>query len=447
MALRDLTGVSEFLRATGRLAEVDGPVSVHHEVAALLHVASRQHRAVRVGRTDRGPLPVVGNVLCHDEVLAHALGVPPERAGRAFVERCTGRVRPRVAADGPVLERSIEAGEIGEFLPVLTHYEGDSGAFLTTAVVSAANPRTGAVARGVHRMEQRGPDRFGVALLNPPLSEVYAEAKAAGRPLPAAVTLGHEPLTFLAAALKGRAGEDKMAAAGALRGEPVDLVSAPQTGIPVPAEAEILLEGEIDPADERTDGPFGEISGYHVSFSATPTFVVKSVRCRQSPLYHALLPTGWEADRLLGMVAEASVQALAGTAPVEVTAVRATPFSYGASVVVRLAPATPDRIRPFLETLLRATRVKVVVAVAEDVDLGDPWDVEWSVVSRSQPDRDWVILPGLRGQPIDPSAHEHAVTAKAAVDATGYHRVPGRRARVPGPAMERVLGFLTRRER
>ncbi|WP_025322340.1 UbiD family decarboxylase [Deferrisoma camini] len=447
MAFRDLTGVLEFLRATGRLAEVGGPVSVRHEVAALLHVASRQHRAVHVGRTDRGPLPVVGNVLCHDEVLALGLGVPSEQAGRAFVERCTAEVPPRTGTDGPVLERSIEPAEIGEFLPVLTHYEGDSGAFLTTAVVSAVDPRTGAVARGVHRMEQRGPDRFGVALLNPPLSDVYAQARAAGRPLAAAVTLGHEPLTFLAAALKGRAGEDKMAAAGALRGEPVDLVSAPHTGIPVPAEAEILLEGEIDPSDERPDGPFGEISGYHVSFSATPTFVVKSARCRQSPLYHALLPTGWEADRLLGMVAEASVQALVGPAPVEVTAVRAVPFSYGASVVVRLAPATPDRIRAFLEILLRETRVKQVVAVAEDVDVEDPWDVEWSVVSRSQPDRDWVILPGLRGQPIDPSAHEHAVTAKAAVDATGYHRVPGRRARVPQGALERCRAFLTRRER
>ncbi len=182
MALRDLTDVVGFLQACGRLAEVDGPVSVHHEAAALLHWASRRHRAVRIGRTDRGPLPVVGNVLCHDEVLAHGLGVPPEQAGRAFVERCTGRVRPRVGTDGPVLERSIEPAEIGAFLPVLTHYEGDSGAFLTTAVVSAVDPRTGTVARGVHRMEQRGPDRFGVALLNPPLSEGYAEAKATGRP-------------------------------------------------------------------------------------------------------------------------------------------------------------------------------------------------------------------------------------------------------------------------
>lgn len=446
MGFRNLAETLEFLEQTGRLLRVDEPVSVRFEAAALLHLASRDGKAVYLGRPEPGAIPVVGNVLCHDGVLARALGVPPERAADEFLARAQAEpLEPRRLGDAPVLAREIPVADLGDFLPVLTHYEGDSAPFLTTAVVSAFDPANGTVARGVHRMERRGPDRFGVALLNRPLSEVYGRAKAAGTPLPAAVTVGHEPLTFLAAAFKGKPGVDKMAGAGALRGEPVDLVPAPRTGIPVPAEAELLLEGVIDPADERPDGPFGEISGVHVALEATPTFVTERVWCRASPLYHALLPTAWESDRLLAMVWEAAARAAALGAGLPVSGIRALPSTYGSTVVLRVPPAPADTIKRGLRAVLEQTHVKLAVAVAEDIDMADPWDLAWSVASRTQPDRDWSVAPGLRGQPIDPSAHEAARTAKAAIDATGYGRVAGRRVRIPEEAVKKAQELGQRR--
>ncbi len=433
MAFSELGDVLAFAEAGGRLLRPDRPVSARHEAAALLDLAGRAGKAVCVRVRESG-LPVFGNVLYGDEVLCAALGVGAGELPAAWAERAGGAVPVAPAAQAPVLARAEDPGALERWLPVLTHYEGDSAPFVTTAVVSAFDPRTGRVARGVHRMEVRAPRRLGVALLNPPLSEAFQAAARAGRPLPAAVTLGHDPLTFVGAALPVPPGTDKLELAGSLAGRPVEVAAAPHTGIPVPARAEILLEGFIDPSDLRPDGPFGEISGYHVAFPPTPTFVVEAVHCRPDPLYHALLPTGPEADRILGLAAEASVMAAARQGFGFVDRVRAVPRTYGSAVVVRCRRAEPGAVRALLERILEGTQAKHVVAVAEDADPDDPADVAWSVVSRCQPDRDVVLKSGLRGHPIDPSARG-GKTAKIGLDATGYGRVPGRRARIPARAL------------
>ncbi len=433
MGFRELGDVLAFAERNGRLFRPGRPVAARHEAAALLHLAGWAGKAL-YARVREAGVPVFGNALYADEVLCAAMGVPAEALPAAWAER-TGRTIPAIRVDdAPVLARTEGPGALERLLPALTHYEGDSAPFVTTAVVSAFDPRTDRVARGVHRMEARGPGRMGVALLNPPLSDAFQAAARAGRPLPAAVTIGHEPLTFIGAALPAPPGTDKLELAGSLAGRPVEVVRAPRTGIPVPARAEVLLEGVIDPSDLRPDGPFGEISGYHVAFPPTPTFVVEAVHCRADPLYHALLPTGPEADRILGLAAEAAVGAVARQGFPFVQRARAVPRTYGSAVVVRCAPARPDAVRALLERVLEGTQAKHVVAVAEDTDPDDPADVAWSVVSRCQPDRDVVVKSGLRGHPIDPSAGG-GKTAKIGLDATGYGRVPGRRARIPERAL------------
>ncbi|GAB4273014.1 MAG: UbiD family decarboxylase [Deferrisomatales bacterium] len=444
MGFTDLRDTLEALGRRGRLMEIDAPVSPRHEAAAVL--AQIPDRAVVLRNVSGHTVPVVGNLLCGREVLAWGLGVEPQGLVRAFHERLASPLPPEEVARAPVQEEEPPEAPLERLLPILTHYAEDSGPFVTTALVSARNPETGAVARGIHRMELRGPRELGAALLNPPLSELYARHRAAGRPLPAAVAIGIDPVTFAAFALKGAPTADKLAVAGGLRGQPVPVVRARLTGIPVPARAEFLLEGELDPADERDDGPMGEIGGYARAFPKTPTFRVRRVTHRPSPLYHALLPAGPEGDRLLAVTAEAFLPARVGPLFPFVRRLHVVPNTLGSSVVIQMAPAPRESVRSALVHLLSLGPVKKAVAVAEDVDPGDPGQVEWALATRFQADRDAVVLEALRGLPIDPSCPRTFQSAKLALDATGFERVQRhRRATIPAEALRAARELLRER--
>jgi 2,5-furandicarboxylate decarboxylase 1 len=226
----------------------------------------------------------------------------------------------------------------------------------------------------------------------------------------------------------------------------VEVVAAPLTGIPVPARAVVVLEGEIDPSDERPDGPLGEISGYSLAFPRTPTFRVRGLHHRRDAVYQALLPTGPDGDALLGAVAEASILPQARGLFPFAQAFHVVPGTFGSSIVVRVGNANRGQVRALLCHLLSAGMVKKAVAVAGDVDAASLSDVEWSLATRCQPDRDVLVLEGLAGQVIDPSGPEPGLTSKIGIDATGYGRAAGlaRASLAPG-ALRRAEALLHRR--
>jgi 2,5-furandicarboxylate decarboxylase 1 len=239
---------------------------------------------------------------------------------------------------------------------------------------------------------------------------------------------------------------DKLAVAGGLRGRPVDVVAAPFTGIPVPARAEFLLEGEVDPSEERPDGPLGEVGGYSLVFPGTPTFRVRRITHRAAPLYHALHPTGPEGDLLLAVVSEANTAPRVRSLFPFFRELHFVPGTCGLCVVARLDPAPREQIRGLLLQLLTLGVVKKAVAVAADVDPSDPGRVEWSVATRCQPDRDCLILSDLKALPIDPSCPAPFRTSKLAVDATGYERAGGRRpAEIEPRALEKAQDLFAGR--
>ncbi len=439
--MRDLRDALGVLEDRGRLLEVREPVSARHEVAAVL--AAAPDTAVRFTAVDGHRTPVVGNLLHGREVLAWALGVDPDRVATRWAGGAAEPVAPVLAGGGPVEAVDSSGDPIERVMPVLTHYEGDAGPFVTAGMVSARDPATGAVHRGIHRMEVRGDREFGVALLNPPLSDLYAAHKARGEPLPVAVTIGVDPLTLAAFALKAPPGVDKLAVAGGLRGDPVPVVRAAATGIEVPALAEFLIEGEVDPDDERVDGPMGEIGGYAGVFPASPTLRVRRITHREGALYHALLPDGPEGDLLLALTTEALVATRAAPRFPELGRCHVVPRTLGGSVVVQVAPAPAGRVQTLLGALLDLDGVKHVVLVADDVDPSDSAGVAWSVATRFQPDRDAVTVTGRRGSPIDPSCPEPLRTSKLGLDATGYERTRGRvRSVVQATAQDRAEALL-----
>ncbi len=442
MSFLDLRAAIDALRASGDLVEITEPVSARHEVggvlaaASLLRVGARP-RAVLFTDVDGKPVPVIGNVVYGREVLAMAMGVETEELVDRFADRVTAPIDPVMVDDAPLLEVTEQDVDLTKLLPVLTHYADDEGPYITTGMASLRNPATGVVERTICRMQLLGPDRISLGVVNPPMGDTYRQY---GRDveMPVAVVIGLEPLTFVSAALPAPPGAEKMAYAGGLRGEPVELVAAPLTGLPVPARAEFLLEGVLVPGEERADGPLGEVSGYSMVFSSIPTLQVRRVSHRRDPIYHALLPTGPDGDLINGLVVEATILPQLRRVYSFARGVTFVPSTFGMSLVAQVAPADKGRVRGLLYHLLSLERVKKVVVVSEDIDPTDPYQVEWAVVTRAQPDEDLVVIEGLFAHPIDPSYHPGQRGSRVGIDATGFERIGDRTsARVPVEAAAR----------
>jgi 2,5-furandicarboxylate decarboxylase 1 len=347
----------------------------------------------------------------------------------------------------PVTEKKLKHIEVSGknllgIVPILKHYEKDSAPFITTGIVSSVDPDSRIVGRGIHRMEYRGRNLLGVALLNPPLTTIYEKYRSRGERMPVAMTVGVDPALFISMALKVPPGTDKLDLAGGLKGKGIEVMSAPETGIEVPAAGEILLEGYIDDTRGKKDGPLGEISGYYLSLEETPTIVVEHLYHRDSPIYHALLPTSPEADRYLTFVSRAHLEENAKRLFAFILNITFVPKTFGSSLVVNVRTSEKFKIRNLILFLLSFPMIKKVVIVDDDVNADDPNDVEWAVITRCKADEDFIIVNKLQGQPIDPTVEDVYGVTKIGINATIQGKSIEERAKVMSGNEKRIKAIM-----
>jgi len=329
-----------------------------------------------------------------------------------------------------------------DFLPVLKYYENDSAPYITSGIVSSIDPDTGVVGRGIHRMEYRGGNCLGVALLNPPLTTIYQKYLARKTRMPLSITIGVDPSIFISMALKPSLGVDKLELAGGLKGKGIPVIQSYESTTEVPASGEFLLEGYIDGLKGKQDGPMGEISGYYLSVAETPTIVIERLSYQESPIYHALLPTCPEADMYLTFVSRAHLEESAKRLFSWITNLTFVPRTFGSSLVVNVQTTEKFKVRNLILFLLSFPMIKKVVIVDNDVNPEDLRDVEWAVITRCKADEDFIILDRLQGQPIDPTAMDVYGVTKIGINATVSGKNIEQRARVAGGNRERIESIL-----
>jgi 2,5-furandicarboxylate decarboxylase 1 len=263
------------------------------------------------------------------------------------------------------------------------------------------------------------------------LRRYYTRTYERGESLPVAITIGVHAFEHMAAAYKAPAGTNEMEIAGGLRGAPTRLVRAKTLDVMVPADAEIVLEGELLPNGWTADeGPFGEFAGMQGDLKHNPLFRVTAITHRHDPIFYALqMP--WENDWLNGPATEAACARVMGLAGIQVVAVRATEGGCcGWSVVASIKKRAGEG-RNALAALLSLPVVKQAIVTDDDIDIHDPNEVEWAVTFRCQADKDVVILSGMKGKHVDPSVRpwdlepgELPTTAKLGIDATIPEGIP-----------------------
>jgi 2,5-furandicarboxylate decarboxylase 1 len=295
---------------------------------------------------------------------------------------------------------------------------------------------------GIHRIQVKGKNKIGIFLSNPPLSRFLSLSDAQGKPLEIAVVVGMDPLTFLAAITYAPQGIDKLDLAGGLRGKPVELVKGETVDIDVPRHAEFVMEGQILPGVRETEGPFGESGGAYLTVQ-NPVAHIHCIYHRRQPIYHALMPFNKENGIITNLVWEATqLQNIQRSLP----AVKKVHLwgSVGEIAVVQIEKHAEDDGRKIIKDLFQlVSRAKGIIVVDTDIDIQDPYEVEWAVFTRFQVGRDLFTVEGAPGLLLDPSA-ERGLTSKWGLDATKPLKEAEKYERIAPPAwaMEKVKALL-----
>ena len=446
--MRASSGVKDFvesLKQNGELLTLSTPLSPKFEISTVISELGKKEAPALLFEKVKGyPFPVVGNLLGTKKRLSMALGVNQENFFENALSKLEKRIPPVLLKDRTPKEVILQKGKIDllKFLPILTHYAGDSGPYITSGITSARDPKDGNIGRGLHRMEVRAKNELGISLINPPLSEIYAQYKKENRRMEVATVIGVDPAILIGSISKIPRGVDKLSVAGGLKGKPIPTVKAETVDIDIPAHAEIVIEGFIDPKGKEKDGTLGESSGYYMTFSKSPTIHVMAITYRKEAIYQAIVPWSLEVDNLLYLVHGLDfVPKMTREIP-SLKQIHLIPGTFGSHVVMSIVTNHKGEVRRALSLALSFPNIKKAIIVDEDVDPEDNQEVEWALATRFQGDRDMIVLPDLRGQPIDPSSKEGFLTTKIGMDATRPKREGFERVDVPKEAKSRLASIL-----
>jgi 2,5-furandicarboxylate decarboxylase 1 len=338
--------------------------------------------------------------------------------------------------DAPCQQVIRDSGNLLALLPIPTHNEHDSGAYITAGLLIVRSPVTGIQNVAIHRLQVSNGRELGVLLLPRHTLAFFNEAEAAGNDLDVAIVVGADPACLLASQAIVPLNMDELEVAGAIGGAPLGVVKCIGNDIRVPANAEIVIEGRIRANARAPEGPFGEFPQYYGERAERHVIAVDRITHRRDPLFHTIVGGALEHLLLGAIPREATIlDTIRRTFP----SVKDVHLALGGVGRYHLYVQMRARHRGEAKNVIMACfaahyDVKHVIVVDEDVDIHDPRSVEWAVATRFQADRDLVVVSGAQGSKLDPSTDD-GYGAKMGMDATvpiGAPEFRFTRIRVPG---------------
>ncbi len=372
---------------------------------------------------------------------AVTLNLPPEEADHEGLFRFWRRtlsdfqaIESVVVDTGPVFENTLDGSDVDlEAFPVPIWHPQDGGRYIGTASMNILkDPDSPWVNVGTYRNQIFGRDELGIYISPGKHGRLIRDAYLArGEKIPVAVVVGADPLLFMASCAEGIPyGMSEYAWAGGVRGAPVEVVRGPVTGLPIPATAEIAIEGWIDPAAPLHDeGPYGEWMGYYASGEGqTHVIKVAAIHHRNDPILLGC-PQGkppHEDNRFLAYLKSALIENQLRAAGVpRITGVWCPPEAGNRMMtVIAVDQAYPGHAKQALlvgsQTGTSAYAGRVAVVVDPDIDITSIDDVLWAIMTRCDPVRDVTIIDRAWSGPLDPAIHpdERGFNSRLLIDAT-----------------------------
>ncbi len=364
-----------------------------------------------------------------DDAAAKLADVLEMQPPAGLVEKVRGLQKLKSIADS--VPRSVRRGVCQEIvlrdddvdlgaLPIQTCWPGDAAPFITLPAVITRDPRTGQRNVGMYRLQVLGPRATAMHW------QIHKDGRADyvgsdGR-MEVAVALGLDPVTAYSASAPLPKHIDELMFAGFLRGEPVELVKGVTVDLEVPASAEIVLEGYVEPGELTDEGPFGDHTGYYTPAEPFPVFHVTAMTMRRDAIYPSIVvgkPP--QEDAWLGKATERIfLPAIRASVPeiVDYDLPVAGAFHNCAIVSIRKAfPGHPRKVMHAIWGLGMLSLTKAVVVVDAHVDVHDYEQVFFYVGANVDPARDVVLADGPADH-LDHATVRQFVGGKLGIDAT-----------------------------
>jgi 4-hydroxy-3-polyprenylbenzoate decarboxylase len=461
MAYRDLR---EFIRALEEHGELK---RISFEVDPILEIAAFADRAVKSGgpallfeRPKGYGIPVLINSFASMRKMEIALEVDSvEEVARRIVdflemrapEGLIGKIRmlPKLAEMGAFFPRTVAKGACQEVtrtqgfslfeLPVLQCWPEDGGRFITLPMVFSRNPDTGKRNCGMYRMQVFDERTAGMHWqTHKQGAEHYRGMRRHGHQrMDVAVAIGSDPATTYSAILPLPPDVDEMMVAGFLRQSPVEMVKCRTCDLEVPANAEIVLEGYVELDELRTEGPFGDHTGFYSLADEYPVFHLTAMTHRERLIYATTIvgPPPME-DYYMGKAIERIFLPLMRMQLPEVRDI-AMPAEgvFHNLILVSMRKSYPGHARKVMHAIWglgQAMFSKCIVVVDEDVDVQNTREVAWKALNNIDPQRDIQFTMG----PVDSLDHASRLPnygSKMGVDAT--RKWPGEGFTRPWPGV------------
>ncbi len=457
MAFKDLRAFLEFLEERGDLRRIQTPVSPDLEITEIAdRTVKRGGPALLFENVEGCQTPVAMSLFGTHQRTAWALGVEDVSELTSRVEALLGlvqdppsglgdklrtlkdlfdvaRTQPKTVRRAPCQEVVLEGddADLG-ILPVLKCWPMDAGPFITLPLVISIDPESGRRNVGTYRMQVYDSQTTGMHWQTHKVGASHyrtAEEKRLER-IDVAVALGGDPTTIWTGALPLPPDMDEIAVAGFIRNESVEMVRCKTIDVDVPAQAEYILEGYVVPGELRTEGPFGDHTGYYSPADEYPVFHLTAITHRRDPIYPTTMvgrpPTE---DFFMGTAAtKLLLPAMKLTLPEVVDINMPAEGVFHNLVIVSIKKEYPGQARKVMHAIWGLglmSLAKSVIVVDHFVDVQDLSEVAWRVTNNIDPARDVVLTEG----PVDDLDHASPTPrygSKVGVDATAKGRADGR---------------------
>jgi 2,5-furandicarboxylate decarboxylase 1 len=396
--------------------------------------AEGRYPAIRMENIKGSDLPLATNILGSYSLLGLALGVDPGQPKSAILQRF--RDRAAKPLEGAPVKQVVLTGDDIDLakLPIVHHAEQDSGKYITVGVLVLRDPDSGVLNAGMYRHEVQGKDKLG-CMFNPAhhAGYIYRRCQELNKRMEAVLFIGHHPAALLGALGEGSIDSCELDLMGGLMGEPLAVTDAETVDLPVPAFAEIAIEGYLDPANETADGPFAEFTGYYgPAKDPIGLMHVTAITMRSDAIYHDLDPAHPEHNLANALSLESAVYDSVRRLVPSVTAVY-VPVSGACrfTTYVAIKKSVPGQGKSAgLAAITANPNLKIAVVVDDDIDIYDEQRVLWAIATTFEADQDLVVIPGAMGSHLNPSSYgeirnQHGpMNTKMVIDATRPATLP-----------------------
>jgi 2,5-furandicarboxylate decarboxylase 1 len=387
--------------------EVDPVFELTGVVAKLEQ--SGEFPAVLFRKVKGSSFPVLINLTASYERLALSLGSTIHEMVPEFAKRFANPLAIREVSGGPVQDVvwTGEAADLGK-LPFTIHNELDAGKYISAGVMIVRDPDSGVLNAGIYRHQVQGARQLGL-FTNPAFHGDHIRRKYEERkqPMEVVIALGHHPALLMAAASRPPGIGKELEIAGSLMGEPLEMTKATAVNLPVPAHAEVVIEGTVPPGERQFEGTFGEWPRYYTGMGDRPYIIVKAITMRRDAVCQDLFAAHPEHNIVGALPRMGSLYVRIKECVPTLKAVN-LPMSGGgvATCYISISKKVEGeaKMAAFAAFSTHAS-IKHVYVVDDDIDVFNESEVLWAMATRFEAHRDLAMIPNALGAWLIPSAY------------------------------------------